>query len=265
MNSNSIESVTPLVLCYNEAPNIGRTLSQLTWAKRIVVIDSGSTDDTLKLIENFPQVEVIYRSFDSFAAQCNFGLQHIDTEWVLSLDADYVLDEKLKLFFQSFDQVSFKEEGFEVRFKYAIYGKPLRGALLPNRKVLYRRKNAKYVNDGHSHQVQIQGKIGVLPGFIHHDDRKSLSRWLWAQDRYAQQERDKFQSLAGKSLRLNDWIRNQIIIAPFVVFIYCLLFKGGILDGWRGWYYAFQRMLAELLLSVHLLDEKLNDGLNKES
>ncbi len=47
---------TPLIITYNEAPNIRRTLDKLMWARRIVVIDSGSTDDTLDVIRAYPQV-----------------------------------------------------------------------------------------------------------------------------------------------------------------------------------------------------------------
>ena len=45
-----LEKITPLILTYNEAPNIERTLQHLTWAKKIVVIDSYSTDETLKIM-----------------------------------------------------------------------------------------------------------------------------------------------------------------------------------------------------------------------
>lgn len=253
----SSSSITPLILTYNEAPNLRRVLERLRWAEKIVILDSGSTDETLAIAAEFPQVQVLHRPFDTFAQQCNWGLAQIESEWVLSLDADYVLDAEMEIFLSHFQDTAPEIMGFEARFKYAIYGKPLRGTLYPNRKVLYRRSQANYQDDGHSHKVQITGKIEQLPGYIHHDDRKSLSRWLWAQDRYAQQELIKFQSTNTAHSRFNDWIRKQIILAPFVVFFYCLILKGGILDGWRGWYYAFQRMLAELLLALHLLEDKL--------
>src|SRR4051812_26253660 len=88
-----MEDITPLVITYNEAPNIARTLDRLTWARRILVVDSGSNDQTLQIIRSYPQAEVVQRSFDDFASQCNFGLTQISTTWVLSLDADYVLSE----------------------------------------------------------------------------------------------------------------------------------------------------------------------------
>ncbi len=56
----------------------------------------------------------------------------------------------------------------------------------------------------------------------------------------------------------SDRIRKKKILAPFVILFYCLILKGGILDGWHGWYYAFERVLAEILLSIRLIEyEKL--------
>jgi hypothetical protein len=43
---------------------------------------------------------------------------------------------------------------------------------------------------------------------------------------------------------------------PAAMLFYCLIVRGGIFDGWRGVYYAFQRALAELMLSLYLLDSR---------
>src|SRR6476619_2943691 len=95
--TSMLTEITPLILTYNEAPNIGRTLEQLRWARDIVVVDSFSDDETLEIVSGFPQARVVQRKFDTFAAQCNFGLTEagIATEWVLSLDADYELTPEL--------------------------------------------------------------------------------------------------------------------------------------------------------------------------
>ncbi|MEL6453209.1 MAG: glycosyltransferase family 2 protein [Cyanobacteria bacterium J06623_5] len=248
-----LNKITPLILTYNEAPNIERSLQKLTWAKRIVIIDSYSTDQTLEILKAYPTVEVFQRKFDSFAQQCNHGLSKVESPWVLSLDADYVLSEKL------IEELSHLSEqlqinGYEVRFKYCVFGKPLSGTLLPPRKVLYRRERAVYVNDGHAHRVSIQGCIDTLQSPMYHDDRKPLSRWLWAQDRYMLIEAKKLLESPDTALSLSDRLRKRRLIAPFVVLIYCLLLKKGIFDGWRGWYYAFQRMFAEILLSLRMIE-----------
>src|SRR5664279_1161432 len=90
-----LDQITPLIITYNEAPNIRRTLDKLAWARAIVVIDSGSTDETLAMLRNYPQVNVIHHPFADFASQCNFGLTKIASPWVLSLDADYELSDEL--------------------------------------------------------------------------------------------------------------------------------------------------------------------------
>ncbi len=252
------ENITPLVLTYNEAPNIERTLRQLDWAKSIVVVDSYSTDETLQILGKFPQVKVFQRGFDSFASQCNFGLQQISTEWVLSIDADYFLTDELVDELKSL-QPQDSINAFNVRFKYCIFGKPIRGTLYPPRKVLYRREKAIYEDDGHAHHVKVEGESAWLSSYILHDDRKSLSRWLSSQDRYMIREVEKFHQTPLALLSFSDRIRRNKIFAPFVVLFYCLFWQKVILDGWRGWYYALQRVLAEIILAIRLIEkEKLS-------
>src|SRR2546421_3860457 len=92
-----LEQVTPLILTYNEAPNIARTLEQLQWARDIVVVDSFSEDNTVEIVSRFPQARVFQRKFDTHGNQWNFGLKEtgICSEWVLALDADYLLTPEL--------------------------------------------------------------------------------------------------------------------------------------------------------------------------
>src|SRR5436853_2457479 len=88
VTSIMLDSITPLILTYNEAANIGRTLEQLRWARDIVVVDSFSDDETVEIAGSFPHVRVFQRKFDNHGAQWNFGLSEtgIATEWVLALD-----------------------------------------------------------------------------------------------------------------------------------------------------------------------------------
>ncbi len=252
-----LKSITPLILTYNESCNIKRTLAKLDWADKIVVIDSFSTDDTLEILQSYPQIEVLQRKFDTFANQCNYGLKQINSEWVLSIDADYILSDR---FIAEIDSLSSKHlcDGYFVNFQYCVFGKPLRGTLLPHRQVLFRKDKAHYINDGHAHQVVVTGQSNHLNSYIHHDDRKPLSRWLWAQDRYMLIEAKKLAETPFQKLSLGDKIRKQKIIAPFIILFYCLILKGGVLDGWVGWYYAFQRMLAEIILAIRLIEIETN-------
>src|SRR5579863_4814571 len=140
-----LDQITPLILTLNEAPNIGRIFEKLSWARRILVIDSGSTDDTLAIVRRSPAAAVIHHAFVDFASQCNFGLTQIATPWVLSLDADYELSDELTDELASLTLAD-APVGYQARFIYRIYGRPLRGSLYPPRIVLYRRESATYRN-----------------------------------------------------------------------------------------------------------------------
>ena len=247
-----LEEIIPLILTFNEAPNINRTLQRLSWAKKIVVIDSYSTDETLKILHSYPQVQIFQREFDTFANQCNYGLQQVTSEWVLSLDADYIVTDDLIAEIDKLPKESIVD-GYFVRFKYCVFDKPLRGTLLPPRQVLFRREKAVYVDDGHAHRLRLNGKSAILSSYIYHDDRKPLSRWLWAQDRYMIIEAKKLLETPASELSWGDRIRRRKFIAPFFILIYCLIINRGILDGWAGLYYAFQRAIAEIILSLYLI------------
>ena len=247
--------ITALIITFNEAPNISRVLDKLRWAKRIVVVDSGSTDGTLDLVRQVPQAEIVCRAFDSFADQCNFGLGLIRTEWVLSLDADYELSDRLVQELQGLPEASCS--GYRVPFIYRIFGHPLKGSLYPPRVVLYRVRDGRYVNEGHGHRVKVTGAIGELKGPIYHDDRKPLSRWFASQQRYARMEAEYLLKTPGRELTRNDRIRRAGWPAPLLVLVYTLFVKGCIRDGWPGWFYALQRLIAETMIALELLDRRL--------
>jgi len=255
MAATIADQITPMVVTYNEAPNIGRCLDRLTWGRRIVVIDSGSTDGTLEIASRYPQVDILHRPFDDFANQCNFGLSHIATPWVLSLDADYELSPEL------IDELSEIETGshaaFEAKFIYRVHGRELRGTLYPPRKILYLRERAIYRNEGHGHQVLIDGPVGRFRNAVYHDDCKPLSRWFASQQKYAGLEADYLLTTPTKELSRVDRIRLMGWPAPLLVFFYTLIVKRCILDGWAGWLYVLQRTIAEAMIALEIVDRKL--------
>ena len=251
-----LSEITPLIITLDEAPNILRVLSKLSWARRIVIVDSGSTDDTIQIAHRFPQVDVIARPFHDFASQCNFGLSEIRSPWVLSLDADYVLSDDLVEEIQNLEP-SETVNGYQARFVYRIFGRSLRGSLYPPRTVLYRKDKAVYRNEGHGHRVAVQGAIRELKGVIFHEDHKPLSRWTSAQQRYARLEAEHLLSAKRENLSNIDKVRKLGFPAPLLVFLYTLFVKGCILDGWAGWHYVLQRLLAETLIALEVVDRRL--------
>jgi hypothetical protein len=252
-NVVSTDVITPLIITYNEEPNIDRVLAQLTWARRIVVLDSGSTDLTCAICARYPNVVLVTRQFDSFANQCNYGLTKVESEWCLSIDADYIVPETTAHELQCAVAQS-EIDGFEARLRYCIRGRMLRRAILPNRIVLFRTRLGTYDQDGHAHRLVLNGRVRMLNNPVLHDDRKPLLRWLASQNMYAEQEALKLSTLPVAMLGWPDRARRMRVIAPWLVPTYYLLVRGGILDGWAGLDYAAQRAIAELVLSIKLIE-----------
>ena len=249
-------SVTAMVITFNEEANIGRVLERLTWAKEVLIIDSGSTDATLTIATGHGNVRVVSRPFDTFADQCNFGLDQVSTDWVLSLDADYVLTEPLVAEILALSP-SLPVCGYRTGFRYRIFERVLRGALYPRRVVLYRRDKAHYHNLGHSHAVKIDGAVADLAHVIWHDDRKPLSRWLASQAVYARREADYLLSTPRSQLNFADRLRLAMAPAPVLAPLYALFVKGCLFDGLAGWCYVLQRMFAECAIALELADRRL--------
>jgi len=250
-----LSQITPLILTFNEKENIGRTVNALTWAREVAIVDSGSTDGTTEIARRrHPNVRILSRNFDNHTAQWNFGLDQVATQWVLSLDADYLVSPDLITEIASLqpgDNVS----AYSAEFKYRIRGIPLRTSVYPPRTVLFRRDASRYYDDGHTQLVKTDGLVLPFKNKIDHDDRKPFGRWFKEQKRYAKIEARYLLSQPFKQLNLQDRLRRMIIVAAPAISLYLLFVLGLILDGWRGWYYVFQRTVAELLLSVALVTE----------
>lgn len=253
-----LDQITLLILTWNEEANIGRTLEKLRWAREVVVVDSGSTDATQSICERFDNVRLVVRPFDNHAAQWNYGLTEagIASEWVLALDADYVLSDALVDELRSLAPTE-DTAAYRMQFRYCINGRALSGSLYPPVIGLYRRARAYYVQDGHTQRAVVDGPVGELRSFVFHDDRKPLGRWLAAQDRYAQLECDLLAGRKWADLRWQDRLRKLLFITPWLVPLYCLTVGKGFKDGWPGLYYAMQRGVAEAVLALKLMGGKL--------
>ena len=254
-----LDQITPIVITWNEEPNIKRVFDQLTWARDVVVVDSGSVDGTRGLLAAYPNVRVLSHPFQSFSEQWNFGLEaaEIKTPWVLTLDADYVLGDALLKELSGLippPEIS----GYAARFVYKSLGRALRGSLYPPRTVLFRRGAGRFEEVGHQQRLVLDGAVGKLSHPIFHDDRKPLTRWLANQDGYATLEARRLHTAVGGDLDWPDRIRRTGSVAPALVALYCLLVKGCILDGGAGLYYTFQRTIAEALLALRLWEMRIS-------
>jgi glycosyltransferase involved in cell wall biosynthesis len=249
--------ITPIIITYNEAENIERSLSRLSWARDVVLVDSFSRDDTLKIANQFGNVRIYQREFDDFARQWRFALEDtgISTEWVLALDADYILTDGLIDEFEALTPTG-ATTAYRATFRYCIHGRPVFGSLYQPVTVLFRLDKGHFIQQGHAYRLHVDGETLPLHHPIFHDDRKPLARWLATQTEYARQEARYIVTTEWGKLRLSGKIRALRFPAPFLAFFVSLFWKGAVLSGPRGLLYAFQRMLSEVMIVIALLDSR---------
>ena len=246
-----LERITPVILTFNEAENIGRTLARLAWAKDVVVVDSDSTDGTRDILAKFPNVRLFNRPYVTHADKWRFAVQEtgITTEWILRLDADYLMPEELVAEMARLDPAA-PVAAYRIGFDYAIFGRRLVGSLYPSNTILLRQGKFAVTDRGHTEAWTIDGPVRALTARVVHDDWKTTTRWLDDQGRNMTRELDRLDRHKGAI----GWLRRHPPLAPFVVFFYCLFGKGLILNGRRGVFYALQRMVAEAVLSLIVLE-----------
>ena len=251
-----LNDVTPVILTFDEAPNIGRCLDLLSWAKDIVVVDSGSTDETLAICARYPQVRVLNRPFDNHANQWNFAVHDsgVASEWVLCLDADYMITAEVAREIGAL-QPTPSVAAYWLSFDYAVMGRVLRSGIYPPVVALFRRSKGRHVQDGHTQRAVVDGTILRLAGRAVHDDRKALDRWVRSQQAYARLEAEKLEK-GGPGLK--TWLRTRTPFAPVAIGLYCLIWRGALFEGPAGWFYAAQRFVAEGLILASYLARRIS-------
>ncbi len=88
-------SIGCAIITYNEEDNIERTLKSVQFCDQIIVVDSYSTDKTVEIAKKYTD-SVYFRKFINYGDQKNFALEKLSTDWLLSIDADEVVTERLK-------------------------------------------------------------------------------------------------------------------------------------------------------------------------
>lgn len=246
--------VTPLILTYNEEPNLARALESLRWAERVIVLDSGSTDATESIARKYPNVEWHTRPFDRFDLQSDHGIRNtgITSDHILALDADMAVT---KAFVEEIE-TRFLPGGFSgglLPFEFRIFGRPLVSSILRAQLRLFRRTAVQVTQDGHGHKFSVDGPIYQFKSPLIHDDQKSLDRWVHSQLGYSIVEEQRIQSI--ERLSWKDRLRRAGIM-PLLAGGLAYVSAGGPLRGGAALHYAWQRVVYECLLSMRLMRDR---------
>jgi glycosyltransferase involved in cell wall biosynthesis len=239
--------VTPVILTYNEEPNIGATLESLAWAPRVVVVDSGSTDRTEEIAREYRNVSWFVRRFTDHASQWKFAVHEtgIETEYVLALDADMQPSARFCEELATFIRTG-QFAGAWISFEYRALGQTLLGSIYPAQIRLFRPHEVRIDQPGHTQVFSVHGPLYRFRSKFIHEDRKPLSRWLESQMAYASLEAHRIRTAQKNTLR--DLLR-RAGISPAVYGAYAYIKAGGPLRGRAARAYAHERLIFETILA----------------
>ena len=248
--------VSAAIICYNEEANIGRCLDALGWCDEIVVVDSGSTDATLEIVERYPAAKVFSRPFDTYVAQKNFALDRCTCDWVLSLDADEVATPEL------IDEVSclpFDAAGYEISRRPFIGDQEIRhGTWNPGYKLrLFRRSRGRWGGSNPHERVVTSGRIDRLSGQILHYSYRDREEFLERNRRYTRMMVDYLAARGCKTYR------GQAAVHWFGNFVKSYFLRKGFLDGSTGLFLAYHIANFSYMKYAMLAErgrEKINGG-----
>lgn len=252
-----LENIVPYILTFNEDANIEKCLEALHWAKEIIVVDSFSDDETLAIAARYPTVRVVQRAFDSHSEQHKFAISLIPAEkWVLRLDADWLVTADLLKDLERLDLPN-SVGGIRVPFLFSIYGKITPISLYPPVIALFHRDGAGYIQDGHTERIVPSGDVINIRSHLLHEDKKSLDRFLLSQIKYSKLEAEKICGTESMSLGWKGRVRRIPGVSALLVGLYLLLIRGGLFRGRASWHYILQRVIAESIVSIRLLDDRI--------
>jgi len=251
------ELVTPVILTYNEEANIGRTLRALTWAKRVVILDSGSSDSTEVIARRFHNVTWQVHAFESHQKQWTHAVHAmgIETDFVLALDADHEVSQEFVHELESAFLPGAYTGGI-APFEYRLMGRSLLGSVYPPRIVIFKRSVVSITQPGHTQELAVEGSTYRFHSRLIHDDRKTLARFVASQLGYAELEAAR---LAGSSLRWQDRLRRAGVMPPIMMAASFFL-AGGPLRGRAAFRYCLERTVFECLLALRLFEKASSGG-----
>jgi glycosyltransferase involved in cell wall biosynthesis len=221
--------LSAVIITKNEADNIADALESVGWIDDIVVVDSGSSDDTVAIARRYTD-HVTVRAWEGYGAQKNYASGLAAHDWVLSLDADERVSPELALEIQELMQAGPTVQGYRIPRTTWHLGRWIRSTdWYPDRQLrLYDRRaarwNARYVHES----VAVAGRVGHLRSEIHHLAYRDLSHHLETIDRYT--------TLAAQQMETDGrhagWL--DLIVHPPLAFFRNYVLRRGIRDGVPG-------------------------------
>ncbi len=224
-----MSEISATIVTLNEARNLPRAIESLRCVDEIVVVDSGSTDETCEIAERLG-ARVIRQPWLGYAGQKNFAAQAASHDWILSLDADEALSEVLEAEIGAWKLGAPAAAGYTMPRMAQYLGRWIRhSGWYPDRKVrLYDRRHGAWAGDYVHESVRVDGVPGEFSGDLLHFTCGSIAEHLRTLDKYT--------TLAAKEIREKGkpapaW---KLFVSPGWTFVRSYVVQRGFADGPQG-------------------------------
>lgn len=221
--------VTVTVITLNEAAHIADALQSVSWADEIIVVDSGSTDDTVTIARrSATRVEV--RDWPGYSAQKNFAADLASNDWIISLDADERVPPELGAEIRQVLQSEPAARGYRIPRVTWYLGRWIRSTdWYPDFQLrLYDRRFGRWNGRLVHESVELPGSPAILRHELQHYAYRDISHHLATIDRYTTLAAEQW---LAEGRRTNGL---ELFIHPRLAFLRNYLLRGGIKDGAAG-------------------------------
>lgn len=225
-----------VIITKNEELNIRRCLESIQWADEIILLDSGSSDNTVAIAKEY--TDKVYTTapaeWHGYGVQKQRALAYATGDWILNLDADEVVDDNLKQAIIGAMEAN-KADAYRIPIRMNFYGKALRYSSSPKRHIrLFKRDGANYSDDIVHEKIVLpaDSKIGQLCEPIMHHSFLDVSHALYKINNY---------SSSSAKIRINEKKHTtllRVMIGTCWMFCRCYLLQRGFLDGREGFLFA---------------------------
>lgn len=273
--------LTAIILTRNEEANIARCIDSLRgFARRVVVVDSGSTDDTAA-IACAHGAEVVEHPFTYYAAQFNWAIEHTGaaTEWLLRLDADERFTPALCAECEALlSGAAADVTGVSMEADFYFLGRLLRHGGSKRRKIMIFRRGHGALEDRKrdAHTILLDGRYVRAKHRFEHHDVKDLGDYIARCNWYAIREKQDYLAyLAGADESVNTdaalqrtrkrkfglYYRAPMFLRAWLWFVYKYIFCGGFLDGVPGLvYHFFECYWYRFLVDARIYEQRVCGG-----
>ncbi len=217
------------IITKNEAENLPACLSSVLFAEQIVIVDSGSTDDTIRIATDFG-CEVYQEQWRGFGQQKQLAIAHCKKPWVLVLDADERIPPETSVIIGKIVDGAGKTAGYSFPRRNYFQGRWIRHAgWWPDRVVRLFKNGSGRMTDAKVHEaVIVEGKIEALSAPIDHYTESRLDKLLLKIDRYSTLGAEEAFAAGQRATVLGAFVRAK------TTFLQDYLLRGGFLDGRQG-------------------------------